>query len=368
MRRISFRLEKAEGARAGVIETEHGTVLTPAFMPVGTAGAVKTLSQEDLGCLGYRLLLANTYHLFLRPGVELIERAGGLHKFMSWDGALLTDSGGYQVMSLCDFREVGEEGVLFRSHLDGTQHLLTPELAVEVQATLGADISMALDECVPYPAERPDVAAAVKRTGVWAERSLEARREGQSVFGIVQGGVFDDLRRRSLEAITKMPFDGFAIGGVSVGEPEELQHPVVRYVAPMLPEEKPRYLMGVGQPADLLHAIACGVDLFDCVLPTRGGRHNALYTSRGRFDLTTQRFEEELGPPDAECTCAVCSRYSAAYLRHLLRMREPLGARLLTYHNLHYYRNLLAGARQAVLEGRFASFHAEALHKLAETG
>lgn len=370
MARVWFTLEAEDpvGARAGVLHTPHGDVPTPAFMPVGTLGAVKTLVQEDLEALGYRLLLANTYHLWLRPGVESVERAGGLGRFMSWPYALLTDSGGYQVMSLCDFRKVSEEGVLFRSHLDGAQHMLTPESVTEVQRRLGVDIGMALDECPPYPCSRDEAASAAERTARWAERCLRARGENQTLFGIVQGGVHEDLRRSSAERIAALDFDGLAIGGVSVGEPTELQRPVVRLTAPLLPRDKPRYLMGVGQPADILHAIGCGVDMFDCVLPTRGGRHNVVYTSTGRADITNKSFEERFGPLDDECECAVCARYSAAYIRHLCRMKEPAGARLLTYHNLHYYGRLVAGARRAVLERRYAEYATQTLHRLPETG
>ncbi len=366
---ISFDLQATNGrARAGTLHTSHGDVETPAFMPVGTQASVKTLTQDDLAQIGYRLVLSNTYHLFLRPGVDLIESAGGLHRFMAWDGALLTDSGGYQVMSLCEFRKLSDEGVLFQSHLDGTQHLLTPELATRVQGRYGVDISMALDECPPFPASKEQVAEAVRRTTHWASRCLEAASEGQSLFGIVQGGVHEDLRQKSLEEVTSLPFDGFAIGGVSVGEPTELQRPIVQDFAPLLPESKPRYLMGVGQPADILHAIHAGIDMFDCVLPTRGARHNVLYTAKGRFDITGLAFESEFGPPDPDCDCAVCSQYSAAYIRHLVRMKEPTGLRLLTYHNLAYYRRLVRQAREAIEGGRWETFLRDSLQNLGESG
>lgn len=357
MPRVSFQVTATDGpARAGIIQTASGPVATPTFMPVGTQGTVKTLSQNDLSHLGYRLILCNTYHLFLRPGPELIEKAGGLAKFMGWDGAILTDSGGYQVMSLAGLRKMSEEGVEFQSHIDGDRHLLTPELAIEVQRRYGVDVSMALDECPPYPAERGQVENAVERTARWAERCAAAAGPEQSAFGIVQGGVYEDLRERSLTQITGIPFDGYAIGGVSVGEPAELQQPVVRQIAPLLPADKPRYLMGVGQPSDIMHAIGCGVDMFDCVLPTRGGRHNAVYTDEGRTDITSLRYETEFGPIDPDCDCAVCARYSAAYVRHLCRVKEPLGARLLTYHNLRYYKRLVEHAREAIQTGRYAEF------------
>ncbi|MEN3001779.1 MAG: tRNA guanosine(34) transglycosylase Tgt, partial [Armatimonadota bacterium] len=315
-------------ARVGRLYTAHGVIETPAFMPIGTQASVKTLSQEELESLGYRLILANTYHLYLRPGAERIARLGGLHAFMSWRGAILTDSGGYQVFSLAPLRQIDEEGVTFRSHIDGSLHRLTPERAVEVQRLLGSDIMMTLDECPPYPVEYDVVAQAVERTYRWAIRckqawqeSLPAASEG-ALFGIVQGGVYEELRRMSLEQITSLDLPGYAIGGVSVGEPVELMRAVVEFTAPRLPAHRPRYLMGVGTPDDIRHAVAWGVDMFDCVLPTRLGRHGAVFTSRDRLNLRNARFAECKEPIDPECDCAVCQRYSLAYIHHLFRAGE----------------------------------------------
>lgn len=339
------------GARRGRLHTPHGTVETPAFMPVGTQGTVKTVGSEDLERLGFQLVLSNTYHLALRPGSALIERLGGLHTFMSWSGAILTDSGGYQVMSLSKMRKIDDAGVRFRSHLDGSEIFISPERSIEIQGELGVDISMSLDECPPYPCSYDEAKAAMERTHLWAPRNLEARRADQAVFGIVQGGVHEDLRRRSAEVLTKLPFAGFAIGGVSVGEPTEMQYPVVKLTAPLLPESNPRYLMGVGHPADILHAVACGVDLFDCVLPTRMARHHCLYTLTGRVNASGARWAE-VETPFSEFDGL--SRYSAAYLRHLFKAGEPLGARLATLHNLAFYAGLMDDIRQAISQGTWS--------------
>lgn len=333
------------GARRGRLHTRHGVVETPAFMPVGTQGNVKTLGSEDLEALGYRLVLSNTYHLELRPGSALVERFGGLHKFMGWGGAILTDSGGYQVMSLSAMRSITDQSVSFKSHLDGSMMELTPERAIEIQGALGVDISMALDECAPYPCSRQEAEEAMRRTHLWAPRNLDARRKGQAVFGIVQGGIHEDLRAESASYLSKLPFNGFAIGGVSVGEPTELQYPVVQLTAPLLPSDKPRYLMGVGHPADILHGVACGVDMFDCVLPTRMARHHCLYTLDGRINAAAKKWAEVDGPHDPQ---SVFSRYSAAYLRHLFKAGEPFGARLASLHNLAFYARLMAEIRDAI--------------------
>lgn len=331
-------------------------------MPVGTQACVKTVSSEDLEALGFEVILSNTYHLTLRPGEELIERLGGLHRFMAWNRPILTDSGGYQVMSLAASRSITQEGVQFRSHIDGSPMLLTPERSIEIQRKLGVDVTMALDVCPPYPADREEVAGAMELTHEWAKRSLSARGDGQAVFGIVQGGVHDDLRKTSAGCITSLPFDGFAIGGVSVGEPTEMQRPVVELTAPLLPEDKPRYLMGVGTPRDILHAVKCGVDLFDCVLPTRMARHHALYTLQGRINILNSRWQDVDGPPDPASVFPWTERYSAAYLRHLFLANEPLGARLATLHNLAFYARLMGEAREAIrtdswdaLEARYAN-------------
>jgi queuine tRNA-ribosyltransferase len=339
------------GARRGRLHTPHGTVETPAFMPVGTQASVKTISSEDLEGLGYELILSNTYHLALRPGSERIERLGGLHRFMGWKGGILTDSGGYQVMSLSGTRTLSEEGVHFRSHLDGSPMFLSPERAIEIQGHLGVDISMALDVCPPYPCTRDEAAEAMRLTHAWAPRNLAARREGQAIFGIVQGGVHEDLRRESAETICGLPFDGFAIGGVSVGEPIEMQYPVVRRAAPLLPPDKVRYLMGVGHPGDILHAVESGIDLFDCVLPTRMARHKVLYTLEGRVNIGAARWADHDAAVDPASVFPVTERYSAAYLRHLFNVGEPLGPRLASLHNLAFYRRLMVEIREAIEGG-----------------
>lgn len=317
-------------------------------MPVGTQGTVKTLGSEDLEAMGFELVLSNTYHLALRPGSELVERFGGLHDFMSWRGSILTDSGGYQVMSLSEMNRVSDEGVRFKSHLDGSEMFLTPERSIEIQGQLGVDISMMLDECPPYPCTRDEAAKAMQRTHLWAPRNLAARREGQAVFGIVQGGVHEDLRRESAEFISSLPFAGIAIGGVSVGEPTEMQYPVVELTAPLLPADKARYLMGVGHPRDILHAVASGVDLFDCVLPTRMARHRVLYTLQGRVNAGALKWAEHRGPHDEESVFPATERYSAAYLRHLFKAGEFLAMRLATLHNLAFYARLMREIREAI--------------------
>lgn len=339
------------GARRGRLHTPHGTVETPTFMPVGTAASVKTVGSDDLEALGYRLILSNTYHLALRPGSELIERRGGLHKFMSWDGAILTDSGGYQVMSLSKTRTLSDDGVSFRSHLDGSELYLTPERSVEIQGELGVDITMSLDVCAPFPCSRDEAAEAMRRTHLWAPRNLAARREDQAVFGIVQGGVHEDLRRESASYLTELPFEGFAIGGVSVGEPTEMQYPVVNLTAPLLPADKPRYLMGVGHPQDILHGVAAGIDMFDCVLPTRMARHHALYTLQGRVNASGAKWAEHDGPFDPGSVFPSTARYSAAYVRHLFKVNEPLGPRLATLHNLAFYARMMEEIRTAIEDG-----------------
>lgn len=321
---------------------------TPAFMPVGTQATVKTVSSEDLERLGYRLILANTYHLSLRPGIDLIEKLGGLHRFMSWNGAILTDSGGFQVMSLANNRKIDPDGVTFQSHLDGSKLELTPKSCIMSQRALGVDISMALDVCPPYPCTKEEAEQAMQQTHDWAPKNLSARAPGQRVFGIVQGGVHEDLRQISAEFVTKLDFDGFAIGGVSVGEPKEMQHPVVALTSPLLPDHKPKYLMGVGTPQDILHAVKCGVDLFDCVLPTRMARHHTLYTLHGTVNLLNKKWESHNAPPDPESVFPDTERYSAAYLRHLFKADEALGARLATLHNLWFYSRLMEDIRSAI--------------------
>lgn len=320
-------------------------------MPVGTVGSVKTVGSEDLESMGFQQVLSNTYHLSLRPGADLVERFSGLHRFMGWRGGILTDSGGYQVMSLSNTREITDEGVTFKSHLDGSRHFLSPERSIQIQGQLGVDISMCLDECPPYPCSREEAVAAMERTHRWAPRNLAARREGQAVFGIVQGGVHEDLRRFSAETLANHPFEGFAVGGVSVGEPTEMQYPVVEFTAPLLPADKVRYLMGVGHPRDILHAVACGIDMFDCVLPTRMARHNVLYTLQGRRNMLNAQWAERDEPVDPESVFRPLERYSPAYLRHLLKAKEPLGPRLMTLHNLWFYARLMQEIRDAITRG-----------------
>lgn len=339
------------GARRGRLHMPHATVETPCFMPVGTQATVKTVGNEDLESLGYGLILTNTYHLALRPGAELIQRLGGLHRFMGWRGAILTDSGGYQAMSLSKMNTIEPDGVRFRSHLDGSELFLTPERSIEIQNCLGVDISMALDVCAPFPASRDEVQRAMALTHQWAPRNLAARREGQAVFGIVQGGIHEDLRSESAAALGDLPFDGYAIGGVSVGEPTELQYPVVRHTAPLLPSDKARYLMGVGHPADILHAVESGMDMFDCVLPTRMARHHCLYTLNGRVNISAAKWADHDGPVDESSVFPALERTSAAYLRHLFKAKESLGARLATLHNLAFFARLMEEIRDAIEAG-----------------
>ncbi|MDI6828350.1 MAG: tRNA guanosine(34) transglycosylase Tgt [Armatimonadota bacterium] len=343
-------------ARLGELQTKHGAIQTPVFMPVGTQATVKAMSQEELVDLGFGIILANTYHLYLHPGHEIIKRAGGLHSFMSWDHALLTDSGGFQVFSLSDLRRIGEEGVLFKSYIDGSEHFFTPEKVMEIQGAIGADIIMAFDECPPYPSTYEYVREATRRTHDWAVRCKNNAPPGQALFGIVQGGVYRDLRTWSAEFITSLGFPGIAIGGVSVGEPKAAMYDVVSWTAPLLPEEKPRYLMGVGTPLDIIDFVIMGVDMFDCVLPTRLGRNGSMYTTYGRINIKNARFAEDFSPIDPECDCWACRNYSRAYLRHLYKSGEILAARLATYHNLYFYQRVIKGIREAIEADRVLDF------------
>lgn len=341
-------------ARRGRLHTPHGVIETPVFMPVGTQATVKTLSQEELEQLGFQIILSNTYHLYLRPGDERIARLGGLHRFMRWERAILTDSGGFQVFSLAKLRTIDDDGVTFRSHIDGSEHRFTPERAVQIQRNLGSDIMMAFDECPPYPASRDEVARATERTYRWALRcraAWQAQPNAQALFGILQGGVYDDLRLMSLQQITELDFPGYAIGGVSVGEPVDDMRRVVELVAPRMPADKPRYLMGVGTPDDILHAVQHGVDMFDCVLPTRLARHHTVFTSAGRINLRNAQYQERDEPIDPTCDCWVCQRYSLAYIHHLFRAGELLAFRLATYHNLAFYARWMARIRQQIEAG-----------------
>jgi queuine tRNA-ribosyltransferase len=356
---FSFALQATSGhARAGVLHTPHGVVETPAFMPVGTAGVVKALTPRDLRDAGAQIVLANTYHLMLRPGDELVAKLGGLQRFSGWQGPMLTDSGGYQVFSLSALRRLSEEGVEFQSHLDGSRHLLTPERSMEVQRNLGADVVMAFDECAPWPAPREAVEEAMRRTTRWARRSRDAFARAddgrQWLFGIVQGGVHDDLRETSAGEITALDFPGYALGGLSVGEPKEDMWRVVGRTAPLLPADRPRYLMGVGTPEDLLDGVARGIDLFDCVLPTRNARNGQLFTRAGRLSIRNARYRDDQRPPDEGCSCYTCRTVSRAYLRHLHLADEITGSVLLTVHNVHHYLDTLRAVRQSILLGRFA--------------
>jgi len=357
-------------ARAGVLTTPHGDVQTPVFMPVGTAGTVKGIDPLELKALGYGLMLSNTYHLMLRPGHERVEALGGLHAMMAWDGAVLTDSGGFQAFSLGNLSRMNDEGVEFRSHHDGSKHLLTPERAVEIQEALGADIIMAFDHCAALPAESSAVEDAVRRTTAWLGRCVAARTrtEDQALFGIVQGGVDLDLRRRSVEEVCAFDLPGFAIGGLSVGESVEAMWDTARGTAPLMPADKPRYLMGVGRPDDLIEAVRAGVDMFDCVLPTRCARTGLLFTSRGDLVVRNARWADDGDPPDPDCDCPCCSRFSLTYLRHLFVAKEMLGMRLLTLHNLAFYRRLMTKLRAAILDGTLDSFVAEFRAKREELG
>jgi len=347
-------------ARAGRLRLPHGDVQTPAFMPVGTQGSVKALSQEDLREVGAEIILANAYHLYLRPGTEVLEQAGGLHRFMSWDRPILTDSGGFQVFSLAGLTKVTDEGVAFQSHIDGSRHFMTPEKAVDVQMAIGADVMMCFDECTPYPATREAAEASMRLTHAWAARCknrwIERGPGPQALFGIVQGGVYEDLRAESAAHIVDLGFPGYAIGGVSVGESKEEMAAVVEATAPRLPEGQPRYLMGVGPPEDLLHAIEQGVDLFDCVMPTRNARNGCLFTSQGKLNIKNQRHVTDFGPLDPACGCPVCRTYTRAYLSHLFRAGEILALRLNTLHNLFFVLELAANVRQAIRDGQFPEF------------
>lgn len=360
-----FRLEKTcpdSRARAGRLVTAHGTVATPVFLPVGSQATVKTLTPDEIRGLGFDMVLANTYHLYLRPGIPLVEWLGGLHKFMAWDGAILTDSGGYQVFSLATLNDVDDDGVLFRSHIDGSQHHLTPELAVRYQEALGADVIMALDECPPSDAGFEKARTAMRRTHRWAARCKEARqRDDQALYAIVQGGVFPELRRQSADYLVSLDLPGYAIGGLSLGEAKEVTLAIVTETAELLPQDKPRYLMGVGSPEDIVGAVARGIDILDSALPTRVARNGALYTRRGRINIQNAAYRQREEPVDPGCNCYTCRTFSAAYLRHLFKAGELLALRLATIHNLSFISRLMQDIRLAIDEGRYSSFAAEFL-------
>lgn len=354
-------------ARRGSLSTAHGVVQTPIFMPVGTVGSVKAVAPDDLNALGAEIILGNTYHLYLRPGDELIHRRGGLHKFNAWDKPILTDSGGFQAFSLSDLRKFSEEGVEFRSHLDGSKHMFTPEKVMSIQRNLNSDIMMVLDECVPWNTPYEHTAESIKLTTRWALRSREAYPRGAGnnlLFAITQGGFFEDLRKASIEELCGHDFDGFAIGGLSVGEPKNVMHDLLAYTAPQLPKEKPRYLMGVGTPLDIIEGIAHGVDMFDCVLPTRNARNGTLYTSFGKINIKRKEYAEDDNPLDPECSCYTCRTFSRAYLRHLFHAGEILSFRLNSLHNLTHFLDLVRKARCAIEENRFEALrtHIQSLY------
>jgi queuine tRNA-ribosyltransferase len=382
---VSFAFEVTQtdptGARRGKFSTPHGAFETPAFMPVGTAATVKGLTQDALEQLGARIILANTYHLYLRPGHELIRKLGGLHKFMSWPGAILTDSGGFQVFSLSDLRKITDEGVRFRSHLDGSEHLLTPEKAAEIQLALGSDIAMVLDECIETPAPRDIAESAVKRTTQWANRArahfLQKTQEAGSTatasglpqwqFAIVQGATFADLRRDSARQLLDIDFPGNAIGGLAVGEPHAMTCEMTAVVTELLPKDRPRYLMGVGRPEQIADYVSLGIDMMDCVLPTRAARHACIYTSEGRVLIKNARYAEDQRPLDPACACAVCKRYTRAYLRHLFHAGEITAAILATHHNVHFYLDIMRQIREAIGFGNLAKF-SSAMHARYSAG
>ncbi len=360
---FSFTLAASDGAaRIGEIKTPRGTIRTPAFMPVGTAGTVKAMHPDHVRQTGADVILGNTYHLMLRPTAERVHRLGGLHKFMNWQGPILTDSGGFQVMSLSKLRKMTEEGVRFQSHIDGSRHMLTPERSIEIQCLLGSDIQMQLDECPPHPIDYDGADKSLEMSLRWAARSKAAfaklAEPGMALFGIVQGSVYEDLRRKSLDGLTEQGFDGYCVGGLAVGEGQAIMFSVLEKLTPLMPVDKPRYLMGVGKPSDLVGAVARGIDMFDCVLPTRSGRHGQAWTRHGPINLRNARFVDDDTPLDSTSDCPASRDYSKAYLSHLFRAGEPLGAMLLSWHNLHYYQQLMGQMRAAIAAGTFGQFMA----------
>lgn len=369
MTKFGFSLTGQDGkARTGVIHTPRGEIRTPAFMPVGTAATVKAMLPESVRATGADILLGNTYHLMLRPGAERIVRLGGLHRFMNWDRPILTDSGGFQVMSLGPLRKLTEEGVVFSSHIDGSKHMLSPERSMEIQRLLGSDIVMCFDECPALPATEDEVARAMRLSMRWAVRSREAfgDRPGHALFGIMQGGVTRELREESAEALTAIGFDGYAVGGLAVGEGQDAMFGVLDYAPDLLPQDRPRYLMGVGKPDDIVGAVERGIDMMDCVLPSRSGRTGQAWTRRGQVNIKNARHQDDPRPLDEHCTCPACRNYSRAYLHHVFRAQEIISSMLLTWHNLHYYQTLMSGLRDAITAGRLAEFVAEFHARRAE--
>ncbi|MGB9780951.1 tRNA guanosine(34) transglycosylase Tgt [Caldanaerobacter sp.] len=368
MAAIKYQVIKKDArtkARLGILETPHGVIETPVFMPVGTQATVKAMTPEELKEMGATIILGNTYHLYLRPGHKIIEKAGGLHKFMNWDRAILTDSGGFQVFSLSSLRKITEDGVEFRSHIDGSKHFFTPEKVIEIQNSLGADIIMSFDECAPYPADYDYVKKSMELTIKWAERGKKAHKntDRQALFGIVQGGTYKDLRKECAERLVEMDFPGYAIGGLSVGEPKDLMYEIIDFTTDYLPHDKPRYLMGVGTPEDLIEGVIRGVDMFDCVLPTRIARNGTVFTSKGKLIVRDAPYAEDFSPLDEECDCYTCRNYSRAYLRHLFKAKEILAARLATYHNLYFLIKLMEKIREAIRQDRLLEFKEEFLKK-----
>jgi len=364
-----LKKSKNKDARTGKIVTAHGMVNTPVFIPVGTQATVKTLSPKELEEAGAELILSNTYYLFLRPGVEIIEKAGGLHKFMGWNKPIISDSGGYQVFSLADLRKISEEGVEFQSHIDGARHFLSPEKIIEIQIGLASDIIMCFDECTPYPCEKDYARQSMELTLRWARRCKKEFNDRHSspnlqwLFGIIQGGMHKDLRKRSSEETIEIGFEGYAIGGLSVGEPRDLRNEILEFTAPLLPEDKPRYLMGVGEPQELWEAVEKGIDMFDCAMPTRTARNGQVFTSRGKVVIKNAQYKEDFGPLDTECECYTCRHFSRAYLCHLFRAGEILALRLNTLHNIHYMVKLFKQIRQAIEEDRYEEAKREFLRK-----
>lgn len=353
---MKFKIKSKSGnARTGVIRTAHGEIETPAFMPVGTAATVKAMLPESVASTGADIILGNTYHLMLRPGAERINKLGGLHKFMNWNKPILTDSGGFQVMSLSKLRKITKDGVKFQSHIDGSSHMLTPERSIEIQHLLGSDITMIFDECTEYPATHKKADDSMKLSLHWAERSKAAFKErpGYALFGIVQGSTYEDLRAESAKELVNIGFDGYAIGGLAVGEGQEEMFNTLDFTVPFLPEDKPRYLMGVGKPDDIIGAVKRGVDMFDCVIPTRSGRNGQAYVRGGTINIRNSKYAEDLSPLDSECSCPACTKYSRAYLHHLVKAKEILGSMLMTWHNLQYYQDLMKDIRKKIEKGEF---------------
>lgn len=354
---MQFRIIKTDGnARVCQIETSRGLIHTPVFMPVATGGTVKAMTPEELKEMGAEIILCNTYHLYLRPGHEIISSLGGIHRFINWDRPILTDSGGFQIFSLSALRKIEKNGVHFKSHIDGSMHFLGPEKVIEIQSLIGSDIAMVLDDCAPYPSTYEYALESVERTTLWAKRCKSFHKEGQPLFGIIQGSTFRDLRKKSIDEVLNIGFDGYAVGGLSVGEPKDKMHEIIYFTAPFLPADKPRYLMGIGDLKDVLTAVEAGFDMFDCVMPTRNARNGTLFTSRGRVSIKREEFKSDSRPLDPDCQCYTCRNYTRGYLRHLFLSKEILSMRLNTIHNLYFYFSFFRNMRKSIMEGRFSEF------------